>query len=285
MKEREIIFHIGLHKTGSTFLQKNIFPYLDNVEYLGSMKNLSVINLPTLINSKNNLLISNEGLSGFGYLGKEESWLNQFKTSIDAIKSICPKAKIMIGFREHTEIIVSMYNQYLKEGGKKKFNEFLELNYKSLIEGDGASFLKRINYIESRFENEPFIYTQNNLKNNFSQFINKLENFTNGVYKNKNLYKESNKSIGNFQAEVLRNINKYSYSEFNPNGLIKWRFKPVRYLRLNPRAFCEKWLSIIPSKPMQIDKSLISQIQLQYKEDWKATCEIEKANSEKLLNK
>jgi len=33
MKKYNIVFHLGLHKTGTTFLQQEIFPKLSGVNY------------------------------------------------------------------------------------------------------------------------------------------------------------------------------------------------------------------------------------------------------------
>lgn len=35
MNKKTIYWHIGLPKTGTTTLQKNLFPYLDKINYLG----------------------------------------------------------------------------------------------------------------------------------------------------------------------------------------------------------------------------------------------------------
>ena len=45
MNNKKIFFHVGLAKTGSTFLQKNFFPKLKNIKYISTHKYKRCINI------------------------------------------------------------------------------------------------------------------------------------------------------------------------------------------------------------------------------------------------
>ena len=53
---KEIYFHVGLAKTGSTFLQKNFFPYLKNIKYISTHDYINSIDIINKTNYKSYLI-------------------------------------------------------------------------------------------------------------------------------------------------------------------------------------------------------------------------------------
>jgi hypothetical protein len=105
----DIIIHIGLHKTGTTFLQKYFYPKLEDVQYINSTD--PIHKLTDGLNDKTGkLLISSEGFSGNPF---KESWLRQFYTSLRFIKKIFPYCRIILGLRDHKNLAISLYSQYI----------------------------------------------------------------------------------------------------------------------------------------------------------------------------
>lgn len=162
MNQREIIVHTGLSKTGTTFLQKNVFPnlnlYFEGASYMKTaqeelLRNLILLSsyipnplhydkslqcefkndLWNYINEKNinnfeKFLFSFESFSGcslYEYKNQDEN--------IELIKYLFGTPKIFFVFRKQTDWIESQYNQLFKNG-----NEFtwggLYLQYMNLNE-------------------------------------------------------------------------------------------------------------------------------------------------------
>ena len=92
------IFHIGYHKTATTFVQKSI--------------------LPQLSQDLSRDIFSYEGISG-----------HRFKDNLQCgnfIKNINPEAKIIVTIRSQVTMFPSYYWLYVKEGGTLSLEDFIE---------------------------------------------------------------------------------------------------------------------------------------------------------------
>jgi len=105
MKE-DVIIHVGLQKTGTTFLQEEIFKKM-NVRYI---RDISFTNLCFKRDKKT--IIANETLSGDPYSNK----IDRFKV-IDNLHKLFPDAKIIVGVRNWRDMMGSLYSQYIRNGG------------------------------------------------------------------------------------------------------------------------------------------------------------------------
>lgn len=119
MKQRQAFFHIGLHKTASTWLQRAFFPKLCALEYLRT-QNLPFIDRKVREQSTQPLLISHEEFSGplsaTKRPGDRTEWLGK---SMAAISSISPTGSIVIGFRNQKGWLNSAYAERAKKAAVK----------------------------------------------------------------------------------------------------------------------------------------------------------------------
>lgn len=139
------LIHIGYHKTGTTFFQKNFYPMVRNADYIDRriiQKDLLakrpfyfsadkfVEKIKTI--STNRFIICDEDISGnifsgglYGCFSKEMGM--RLHTSF-------PHAHIIIFIRNQVSMIASIYAFYVKGGGTERINHFLfsgESNYVS----------------------------------------------------------------------------------------------------------------------------------------------------------
>lgn len=212
---KQIIFHIGLRKTGTTFLQSEVFPNLTNIDY-GSKK---IITLAQSIN--NIILISNEGLSGIPYNTKNNkkiSYLNQFKRSIKNLNLIFPEAKFIICFREPSSLILSNYKQYLHEGGTLSFDHFFNLNHTGLLDPKDFMFSRHLNFLLNNYDH-----------NKFHIFL-----FKDILNHPKNTIKEIVKFIAPENVnENMNNINTDNKKQANPSVLYTYEKGLIRFNKIN----------------------------------------------------
>lgn len=217
----EIIFHIGLIKTGTTFLQSQFFPLLKGVNYIGSNNNF--FSRQWMVLPLDKILISNEGISGHPLKVKEigYSYFDQFKNAVDNILSFSGKSRIVLGIREPASFLQSCYKQNLHEGGILEWKELSNLDDKDFL--DQFKFSKFVKFLYEKFDSEDiFIYDQKDLLKNRAEVLEQLSEFITGksqleVVENVNMTRRSNPSV-NFAYESyllkLNRLNRWAIKKF-----------------------------------------------------------------------
>lgn len=200
-KEQEIVIHLGLHKTGTTFLQKNVFPKLKDVE----VQHLMQICQIKFNSDKRILLISSEGLlSSMPHYPDN----NTVENSIEALYRIFPNAKIILGVRNERTWFKSCWNQYIRDGGTLSFSEYL-------MKYGGNCLLPReyIDIIDNTWKNV-FVYDQQELKMHSFDVIEKMCKFVNvpmPIFEVATI----NKSFSKNKIKILRFINHWTFGTYN----------------------------------------------------------------------
>jgi len=271
-KEQEIyniIFHVGLPKTGTTFLQKGVFPRIKNINFIDGShthnkkirrlleeickceKSADVLRrelLPFLYRDRINL-ISFESLFGDVY-SKDISVSNPYRIA-DNLYLMFPDAKIIFVMRELDGLMISLYGQYVKQGGIKDFSGFVN----DVINIERFNFERYTHYLKDIFgEENVYICKFEDLKENAYEFVSGICDFI-GVKTPEFKNKKHNIAYGKRQIEVALTLNKFFRTRFNPSGKIPWitRF-PVFF---PPRLLLEnrfsQWLHYEKFKPDDVD--------------------------------
>lgn len=153
-KMKQVVLHVGLPKAGSTYLQKAVFPNIDDVFFLGrddglisryldyiSWKNPFTLDLrrarkeieaSLAERSENHALFSREAFFGNFY-----TTFVCNRTTAEALKTAFPDAKVVIVLRRQDRITESAYKQALHQGHSVGLRKFL--GYR-----DGCFDLQRI---------------------------------------------------------------------------------------------------------------------------------------------
>jgi len=217
----DICFHVGFAKTGSTFLQKCVFPNVKGI-YYPSQKDREHFNflwniteykdknyvLPYLDKKRMNL-ISFEGISGSMW-GKTSY---EYK-SINWIKESFPDAKIIFFTREYDSLIKSVYKHFIRSGGTLIFDDFVD----KYISKERYTFGKYIKTLNSLFK-EVLILRYEDFRSDKDKIIDKVVDFVGGEL---NGYEDKmiNVGITDNQVKILRLLN-HLWKTKHHNGLIK----------------------------------------------------------------
>jgi len=163
----EIYIHIGLHKTGSTFLQYSVFPNLKGIKYFYKPTASDGSCNPFDIEISDKTFISDEELS------KSLPERNHKKRLyfINKLKEIYPNAHILLGLRNYDTWLRSCYVEYIKSGGQKSFE-----NYKEFYPHYTPEEYKNI--VCSKWESV-FTYHQEEMKKDTNKIVKEICDFMN----------------------------------------------------------------------------------------------------------
>ena len=229
-KQPEIILHVGMHKTGTTFLQWNVFPYVDanflwHIFYKSWLKNLLKPDKQVdynLIKQKLNKLLTTDKIN---IISEENIYTYQFTKEderfkiLDRIKKIFPQAKIIIGTRKKEENLVSWYVEYVAVGGTLDYQGFLD-NYMNLEKLNYEPYIKKLK--EYYGEKNVFVYRMDELRKNQDDLVNRICKFMN--IKPPTSYKKEPARVG-YGVELLKIslfLNRFFKTPVNPHGWIPW---------------------------------------------------------------
>jgi len=163
MEQPEIFIHVGLPKTGTTFLQEKVFPKMD----------VNFICKENLVTAKLSLdkvnLISDEDLSHkIDIFGS-----NKYEVA-NRIHRMFPNAKIIVVFREKEKWLKSLYNQYLKAFYRPyiPFEKFRNI----VVESGALEFEKYEQHLKNLFD-DVLVLQFEDMKKDVYGFVSKICEF------------------------------------------------------------------------------------------------------------
>ena len=235
----EKIIHIGFPKTGTTYLQKNVYPYLEGIKYYDYKTSDSLFydiiflddldydadkNKETFETylSGNSVLFSFESLAGapFIYKGLNRSLIP------GRLKGIGFN-KVIITLRNQVDTIDSMYRQYVVQGGVMRFRDFIDLEEKWLlsIRPFNLGYLqydKLINQYYDVFGKENvLVLLQEDLRRKKQTVIASMESFTGDTsFQEPRRDQSKNESLSNLSIKLLRICNHFIFTSQKPNNLL-----------------------------------------------------------------
>lgn len=239
---RQIIFHIGYHKTATSWMQQLLFTPEHGYRQLASHAEIfrhivqphglhfEAAAMQALITDRMAALqpgevpvVSSEILSGHPFQGGHES-----DVFAQRIKQIAPDAKILISIRNQMRILPSVYMQYVLRGGTMPYDLFFE----GTDEPGYFGFTPRhfeydllVAHYQNLFGTENVvILTQESLQADMAQACQDLADRL-GNTEFPGLQKEARKvhaaSYPEYAAPVLRRINHLQASTLNPTPIVK----------------------------------------------------------------
>lgn len=210
--EKEIYFHVGLAKTGSTFLQKNVFTYLKNIKYISTHDYVNCIDVINKTNYKS-YLISREFDKQF------ESEIKKFISNIkDNNKEYNERDilyKVLFDVKNDVTELKKLINKILTD---RKINIDVSKEQKKLL--DNYSIKKEDSEVSS---NTNIKNTKNNqfhevteVFNNDSLSLEKNEKefIIRALKKNHNKRKYAAKDLGISERTLYRKIKQYNLEKF-----------------------------------------------------------------------
>lgn len=255
-----LVFHIGHHKTATTYLQSIYFsnhpeinlvcnyrqPWDDEfLSYLigSTERSFSICRCRELlensiekqhIGNRDNKsikvqVISSERLSGHPYSGGYDSYI-----LAERIHDLCPEAKIIICIRNQPDILKSLYKQLVQEGYLGTFSDLINSkHWKStsfcmdMLEYD----LLIAKYFDLFSQENILTLVYDDLVNNPKSFVNQISSFLNiGNFEHPDIKTRVRKGKKDSEIKIQRYLNKFRKTELNPFPIIEINPKFMKIL-------------------------------------------------------
>ena len=260
MNNKNIYFHVGLAKTGSTFLQNNFFPKLQNIKYISTHKYRRCIDI---INNTNydSYLISRE-------------FDRQLEGEVKKILNYFPETKIIIVFREHKKWISSQFKRFSKNGYHFKFEDFYNNANSGYWKNEDMIYIDKINILKKYSKYDPLVLNFDELKINPHSYLTKISEYTKSNYNKSNIsLNVVHKSYSEKQLIFLKGFcrifkpNPPKY--YADNKLKHWLYFRPWWLLFHLVMYVAYFLpkNMIVKKPL-IDNNYLGKTMKKYKSDW-----------------
>ena len=258
--EKNIYFHVGISKTGSTFLQNRVFPKLSKITYIPTSKYHRIFEEIKNCDS-NTILVSRE-------------FDRQFEREVTLFSSRFRTATPIIVLRKHEEYLASQYKRFVKNGFKGEVEDFFDLeNDNGFFKILHLSFSYQIKVLKEKFEKDPIVLFYDELRSSPRSFIKYFCSLTlSDIDLEKVDFTKKHISYNEKQLKAIKTVSKYFNLKkrvvFNSPILnLFWRLYQgffrygVLYLSLFVPGF------MYSKKPL-IDPAYLKKISKHFKHDW-----------------
>jgi hypothetical protein len=265
----QIYFHLGLGKTGTTFLQYRAFPYFKGFQYIQRTKYRRAKEIIAKSNSER-FFLSFECDQQLERVAKD--WAKDFPDTIP-----------ILVFRRQDSWIASQFRRFLKNCNVTRFEELFDLeNDTGKFKRKDLVFMPMISMIESTFTNKPIILLYDDMRSDPKTFISILaRRMGSSVDVDRLDFSKKHSSYSDRQLAFVRKVSRYIplrnkvvYSnrviEFFRKSSVSW----TRYLILFIGKF---WPDQLKGKPLITTDSLKA-VKEEYAQDWNEVVEYVRKN-------
>jgi hypothetical protein len=260
-KTKQIYFHVGLGKTGTTYLQYKFFPKIKDVFYIQRTKYRRAVKI---INKTN-----------YGKYLVSREFDRQLEDEVQYFSKHFPDAKPIMVLRRQDGWIASQFRRYAKNGGHLPFEKFIDLeNNTGLWKKDELLFYPKIQILEKYFSSKPLVLLHEELVRQPYTFFDKIVRFMGASYdKDQVSLTRQHKSYNEKQLLILREINKVLHlrpRKIHNKPLSKIEFRS-RWLVLHLLLYIAYILPgfLVKNKRL-INKKSLEKIRDFYADDWNA---------------
>jgi len=218
MRQR-LVIHIGLHKTGTTYYQRSVWPGWSGVDYAGKPRPKGAVSLEAVVRDMTGpvILLSDETLGGSlkrSYLDGTR-WPELQHSELGALKDRYAEdydIAVLVSLRRHDAWILSIYKHYLKYGGVETLEDFLGLETTpATIPATDMAFMGKVARVEEILGVRPFCFFLEETRLQPQRLSEQLAQFL-GVTSGPDFTRQSlfNEGVNSREASLCRWFNRLS---------------------------------------------------------------------------
>lgn len=205
MQNQKIVyFHVGLGKTGSTYLQNRFFTRLSGIHYIHTSKYKKSVAL-IHASPESKFLVSRE-------------FDQQLEEECRYFSQHFPDARIIVFLRRHDSWIASQYRRFVKNGFGGSFSEFMDIREdKGLWKTEDLNFFSKIEAIEHYFKSQPLVLFYEDFKRDPVSIFDQLCQFMGARYEPDAInLNPKHVSYNEKQLKVIRKVGRYFFQPYPP---------------------------------------------------------------------
>lgn len=238
----DIAFHIGLHKTATTTLQKQFFPLCGELNYITAHGRKAPLFLhhvsrtdmsyfdpdvvrrelaPYLSNDKLNLL-SSESFSWISWSSVTAPGTDFRTQTLHNIARAFPLARIVLVIRRQDSMVKSLYRQYIYAGGTRKVERVFGSSsnqLKTIVPRNYFRYRPYISALRRFFPEGVLVLPFERLRHDESGFLGAIADFLDVPCPKVTLNSSNSSKFGEFGLGVTRILNHLFRSTLNPGGI------------------------------------------------------------------
>lgn len=263
MEKKEIYFHVGTGKTGTTYLQIKVFPFVKGIHYIPTNRYRRIFEI--LKESKEpRILVSRE-------------FDRQMEREVKKFAEHYPtNTQPIVVFRRQDSYIASQYRRFIKNGYQGDLKSFLDLEEdKGFFKQEHLTYMKTVALLEAQFGVKPFIYFHDDMKKDQRAYVERMLSDMGASVDYESLnHKSFHTSYSEKQLKALRAFAKVVPMEKKrvfKNGVLHFLNRcirgPLRYAvlytaKVLPNSFF--------SKDPLISKTELEEVRVFFEKDWEA---------------
>jgi len=168
MPDNGVVVHVGLHKTGSSFLQRHFFPKLPGVQYVDRAASHEFMvylrwqdDFVYAVSEAREVFEACRGekrpgalvlLSDEQYYGMPYHGCMLRRRNVDRLAGVFPGLRVVVVLRNPRDMLESLYLQYVKTGGSASWRQFLQFRRESLFVSNAYfQYGYYVRYLQQKF--------------------------------------------------------------------------------------------------------------------------------------
>lgn len=261
-KGKQIYFHVGTGKTGTTYLQMKVFPFVKGIHYIPTNRYRRIFEI-LKASSEPRILVSRE------FDRQMEREVSKFA------KHYSECTQPIVVFRRQDSYIASQYRRFVKNGYQGDLKSFLDLEKdEGFFKQEHLTYMDTIQLLEKQFGKKPLVYFHEDMKKDQRAYVEKMLSDIGASVDYDSISQRSfHTSYSEKQLKALRAFAKVVPMEKKrvfKNGILHFLNRcvrgPLRYAVLyTAKALPDSFFS----KEPLISKEELEEVRVFFEKDWK----------------